>query len=155
MFANTFIYAAITVPLGLLLGYALALLANSKVPGISVFRVLFYLPVIIPAVAAGVLWKDIFSPAYGIFNQIIGVFGLHSMFFESAKSALPTLILTTVWSTGGSMVVWLASFKNIPQGLYEAARLDGASRFKQLLFITIPMSTPMIFYNLEIGRAHV
>ena len=120
VFANTFIYAAITVPLGLLLGYALALLANSKVPGISVFRVLFYLPVIIPAVAAGVLWKDIFSPAYGIFNQIIGVFGLHSMFFESAKSALPTLILTTVWSTGGSMVVWLASFKNIPQGLYEA-----------------------------------
>jgi len=151
VFANTFIYAAITVPLGLLLGYALALLANSKVPGISAFRVLFYLPVIIPAVAAGVLWKDIFSPAYGIFNQIIGVFGLHSMFFESAKSALPTLILTTVWSTGGSMVVWLASFKNIPQGLYEAARLDGASRFKQLLFITIPMSTPMIFYNLVTG----
>ena len=73
------------------------------------------------------------------------------MFFESAKSALPTLILTTVWSTGGSMVVWLASFKNIPQGLYEAARLDGASRFKQLLFITIPMSTPMIFYNLVTG----
>lgn len=151
VFANTFIYAAIIVPLGMILGYALALLANSKVQGISVFRVLFYLPVIIPSVASGVLWKDIFSPAYGVFNQIIGIFGLHSDFFESASSALPTLILTTVWSTGGSMVVWLAAFKNIPQGLYEAARLDGASRVKQLIYITVPMSTPMIFYNLVTG----
>ncbi len=151
VFANTFIYAAVTVPLGMLLGYALALLANSKVAGISIFRVLFYLPVIIPSVASGVLWKDIFSPAYGIFNQILGVFGLHSMFFESASSAMPTLILTTVWGTGGSMIVWLSAFKNIPQGLYEAAKLDGAGKFQQLIYITIPMSTSMIFYNLVTG----
>ncbi|GHU98022.1 sugar ABC transporter permease [Clostridia bacterium] len=148
VFGNTFLYAVITVPLGLVLGYLTALLVNNKLKGINIFRALFYLPVVIPAVAAGVLWRDIFNSDYGVMNQIIGVFGLHSRFFEVASSSMPTLIFTTVWGVGGSMVIWLSAFKNIPVELYESAKLDGANAWHRLRYITLPMSTPMIFFNL-------
>lgn len=150
--SNTLIYTLITVPLSLILGYLVALLVNSKVKGVSLFRVIYYLPVIIPSVAAGILWRDMFDPHYGIINQLLSNFNIPpSMFFNSAKTALPTLILTTLWNVGGGMIIWLAAFKNIPDTLYEAAKIDGATKFKQFTAITIPMSTPMIFYNLVLG----
>jgi multiple sugar transport system permease protein len=151
VFFNTFIYAVISVPLSLLLGYLLALLVNNKLHGISGFRMLYYLPVIIPGVAAGILWRDIFNSEYGIMNRIFGLFGAHSQFFESASSSMATLIFTSVWSMGGGMIIWLAAFKNIPTELYESAKIDGANAFRRLISITLPMSTPMIFYNLVLS----
>ena len=151
IFLNTAVYTLINVPLSLVLGYLIALAVNNKLPGITFFRMLFYMPVVIPGVAAGILWRDLFDPSHGVMNQILGLFGMHSEFFESADSAMTTLIFTTVWSAGGSMVVWLAAFKNIPTELYESANIDGANAFKRFLNITIPLSTPMIFYNLVTG----
>jgi multiple sugar transport system permease protein len=152
VFLNTFLFAAINVPLGLVLGYLVALLVNNKVKGVSVFRMLFYLPVVIPGVAGGILWRDIFNSEYGVMNQIFTALGLPaSRFFEVPETAMATLIFTTVWGVGGGMIIWLAAFKNIPATLYEAAKIDGAGRFRQLLAITLPLSTPMIFYNLITG----
>lgn len=152
LFINTFTYALINVPLNMVLGYLLALLANTKVKGIGFFRTLFYLPCVIPSVASGILWRDLFNPDSGIINTILRSLNLPtSQFFYAASSSMPTLILTTVFTVGGSMVIWLGSFKNIPPSLYEAAELDGANYFVKLFTITIPLSTPMIFYNLVMG----
>ena len=151
VFANTFLYTVITVPLGLFLGYLLALAASMKLKGISFFRVLFYLPCMIPSVASGVLWRDLLDPDFGIMYQIFSFFGLHPTFFTSASTAMATLIWTTTWGCGGGMVLWLAAFKNIGPELYESARLDGANTFQCVTRITIPMSTPIIFYNLVTG----
>lgn len=151
VFTNTIIYAVISVPLNLVLGYSLALLVNHKKRGVFVYRLLFYLPVIIPAVVSGLLWKDLFDTQYGIFNDILKSFGLHATFFEKASSAMPTLIFTNFFTMGAGMVIWLAAFKNIPVTLYESADLDGGNYFQKLIYITIPMSTATIFYNLVTG----
>ena len=151
IFRNSFLYAIINVPLSLVLGYLVALLVNTQMKGIKVFRTLFYLPCVIPGVASALLWQDLFA-ANGIINQILTNFGLPAAtFFSEAKSSMATYIWTTPWGVGGSMVLWLASFKNIPSTLYEAAILDGANWAKKLWYITIPMSTAMIFYNLVTG----
>lgn len=153
VFSNTFIYAFISVPLNLLLGYVLALVANYKVKGISFFRTVFYLPVVIPSVASSILFMDILDAgSYGIINRILTVFGLPAgTFFSQAYSSMPTLIFMNTWMIGGSMIIWLAAFKNIPGGLYEAASLEGANAFQRVIYITIPLSTSMIFYNLVTG----
>lgn len=154
VFGNTLLYAVISVPFGLIVGYFLALAANFKLKGISVYRVLFYLPVIIPGVASGILFGRMFAStaSHGIFNQLFTSLGLpEASFFLSEKTALITLIFMGLWSAGGSMIIWLSAFKNIPVNLYEAAKLDGASAFHCLMKITIPMSTPLIFYNLVTG----
>ena len=153
VFKNTFLYALISVPVNLLLGYFLALIANFKVKGISLFRTLFYLPVIIPSVASALVFKDLFATSsVGVLNRILTGMGLQAYpFFDRSESAMFSLIYMNSWTIGGGMIIWLAAFKNIPVTLYESARLDGASPFRQLISITIPMSTPMIFYNLVTG----
>lgn len=152
VFRNTFLYAAITVPLSLVLGYAVALLVNTKVKGVKGFRVLFYLPVLIPAVSSGVIWKDMMEPASGVMWQIFhSLFDADPTFFTDAKTAMGTLIWVGTWGVGGSMIIWLSAFKNIPETLYESARLDGANALQCVFFITVPMSSAMIFYNLITG----
>lgn len=151
VFGNTFLYSIINVPLGLVLGYLMALVANMKLKTIPFFRVLFYLPCMIPSVASGVLWRDLLDPDFGVMYQIFSFFGLNPTFFTSASTAMATLIWTGTWGVGGGMVLWLAAFKNIGPELYESAKLDGANAFQCVVKITIPMSTPMIFYNLVTG----
>lgn len=140
-----------TVPLGLVLGYIVALLANMKVKGSYFFRVLFFLPCMIPSVSSGVLWRDILDPDFGLMTQIFRSLGMNPTFFTSASTAMATLIWTGTWGVGGGMVLWLAAFKNIPSTLYESAQLDGANALQRVFYITIPMSTSMIFYNLVTG----
>lgn len=152
LFANTFTFAIINVPLSLVLGYLIALLVNTSMRGVRVFRTLFYLPCVIPGVASALLWQDLFSVNGGIMNQILSSLGLpQGTFFSEASSSMATFIWTTTWTCGASMVIWLAAFKNVPTQLYEAATLDGANFPQRVLHITIPMSTPMIFYNLIQG----
>ena len=148
---NTFIYSIITVPLGLVLGYIVAILANMKVKGSYFFRVLFFLPCMIPSVSSGVLWRDILDPDFGLMTQIFRSLGMNPTFFTSASTAMATLIWTGTWGVGGGMVLWLADFKNIPSTLYESAQVDGANALQRVFYITIPMSTSMIFYNLVTG----
>ena len=145
---NTLIYTLLSVPVSLISSYFLALLINTQLKGVKVFRVLYYLPCMIPAVASGLLWKDLFDPTYGVFNKILGMVGLGPFrFFSDASSALPSIFLMNMWSIGGSMILWLSAFKNIGKQYYEAADLDGANAFAKLVHITIPMSTSTIFFN--------
>lgn len=149
---NTFLYSIISVPLTLVLSYMLALLVNKKIAGVGVFRVLYYLPVVIPSVVSGLLWKGIYDPTYGLGNSILNAFGLpSSQFFEAEESALASYIFMNVFGVGGSMILWLSTLKNVPPELYEAATIDGANGAVKLFCVTIPLSTSMIFYNLITG----
>lgn len=145
----TFLYAIITVPLSMVLSFALAVLLNSKIKGIGIFRVFCYLPVIIPMSVMGILWADMFDGRFGLANSILEALGLpRSEFFLAAPSSLPTLIFTTLWGLGGGMILWLAALKNVSMEMKEAAQIDGANAFVIMFRITIPMCTPIIFYNL-------
>lgn len=148
VFGNTVFYAFVSVPLVLVSSYLLAVLVNQKLKCVGAFRVLYYLPVIIPGVVSGLLWKDIFS-YNGLFNQLLGKAGLHSAFFESPNSltAIGSIFLMNMWGIGGGMILWLSAFKAIPAQLYEAAKIDGAGRAQRFFHVTIPMSMPMIFFN--------
>ena len=115
------------------------------------FRVLYYLPVVIPGVISGVIFSQMFDNTnFGLFNAVLKALGKKEPFpfFTSEKTAMFSAILMNFWTIGASMILWLSALKNIPQGLYEAAKIDGAGVLTRVFKITIPMSTPMIFYNL-------
>ncbi len=146
---NTFIYTFCSIPINLILSYLLAWLVNNDHKFTKVFRVLYYLPCVIPAVVSGLLWKDITGNTYGIFNKILTSMGLPRFgFFTDPNTAMFTLLMMNIWNVGSGMILWLSAFKGIPKTLYEAAKIDGANGFQRFLHITIPMSTPVIFFNL-------
>lgn len=148
----TFRYAVLTVSTSLIGSYILALFLNQKRRGVNVFRVLYYLPCLIPAVAGSLLWKDITRVNSGYINLILDKLGLPEYtFYEDPKTVLATILITGIVGWGGNTIMWLAQMKNIPESLYEAAEIDGANYFQKLFKITIPMTTPMIFYLLITG----
>lgn len=149
---NTAIYTVISVPMSIVLSYLLAVFVNKKLKGMSAFRVIYYLPVVIPGIVSGVLWMDFYGYPDGVFNTILKALGMESFtFFSVARTSMFSVILMGVWGIGGGMILWLAALKNIPASLYEAAEIDGAGKLVCFFIITIPMSTPMIFYNLITG----
>jgi multiple sugar transport system permease protein len=145
-------YTLVSVPLGLVLGFLLALLMNSKVRGITFFRTIYYLPSIVPAVASAVLWAWILNTEFGLLNSLLNYFGIRRVaWLQDPDWALPALILMSLWGLGGSMVIYLAGLQGIPESFYEAAKIDGAGRWAQLRYITVPLMSPIIFFNLIIG----
>jgi multiple sugar transport system permease protein len=149
---NTLYYVAFSVPLGVVAGFVLALLLNSKVRFQGMFRTLFYLPAVVPTVAATMVWLWIFDTRRGILNWALGLIGFEPIrWLTSPEWSKNALILMSLWSIGGGMVIYLAGLQNIPQDLYEAADVDGASAISKLFNITIPLMTPTIFFNLLLG----
>ena len=149
---TTVVYALISIPLGLVLSYLLALLVNVRIPGAAVFRVLYYVPVIIPAVVSGLLWSDLLDVDFGFINILLRRAGHPGLtFFSSKDTAMATFIGMGMFGIGGNIILWTAQLKNISQTMYEAADIEGASVFRKLFFITIPLSTPMIFYMFVTG----
>lgn len=145
-------YAMIAVPLSIVAGVVLALLLNVNVRGITIFRTIFYLPSIVPTVATSVLFIWLLNPSIGIINKILALFGVHGpAWLSTAPWAFYSLVFMALWGVGGSMVIYLAGLKDIPVHLYEAATIDGASGFRKLRHITLPMMTPVIFFNLVMG----
>jgi multiple sugar transport system permease protein len=149
----TTIYAVVSVPLYLVLGLFLALLLNQKVPGIAFWRTIYYIPSVISGVGVSILWMWVFNRDFGILNWILWrFFGIQGPGWLSTQEwALPSIIIMSLWSVGGSMVLNLAGLQGIPTELYEAARIDGASGRHQLRYITIPMLSPVLFFNLIMG----
>lgn len=149
-FKATFIYALVTIPTGLIGSYALALFLNQKTKGISAFRVLYYLPCIVPAVAGTLMWDAVTDVDSGYINAIlVNVFGANPFtFYSAANTVYPTILMLSVFGWGGNMIMWLAQMKNVPTEMYESADLDGASYFRKVISITIPMTTSMILYQL-------
>ncbi|MFI5734893.1 carbohydrate ABC transporter permease [Kribbella sp. NPDC051587] len=148
---NTFYYAAISVPLGLVLGLWLANLLNKRVRMRKLFRTLIYLPTLVPLVATAMIFKMVLAPS-GPLNDLLGLAGIPgpSWLLEAAW-VKPALILLSVWGAGGATVLLLAAMKGIPRELYEAAEVDGASSIRQFWSITVPQLTPIIFFNLIMG----
>lgn len=148
----TTIYTLASVPIGLVTSFLLALLINTKVRGIALFRTIYYLPSIVPAVASAVLWAWIFNTDFGLANVALRAVGLPKIqWLQDPSWALPALIIMSLWGLGGSMVIYLAGLQGIPDVFYEAAEIDGAGRWSQLWNITIPLISPVIFFNLIIG----
>jgi len=148
-------YALVAVPLGIVTGVCLALLLNLQVRGIAIYRTLFFLPSIVPIVATSVVFVWILNPQIGLVNGILKSFGiLGPNWLGSQEWAFPSLVLMSLWSVGGSMIIYLAGLKDIPASLYEAAMIDGAGPLHRMLHITLPMLTPVIFFNLVMGVIH-
>ena len=149
----TILYAVLTVPIGLFGALGVALLLNQKVRGLGFWRVLYYMPAILPAVATALLWRWIFSPS-GLLNGIMQpVYSLVNIspprWFSDPNLALPAFVIISLWGVfGANSVILLAGLKGIPKELYEAAEIDGAGAFAKLRFVTIPMLSPSLFYNL-------
>ena len=109
---------------------------------------LYYLPVLIPAVCSGMLWNRITDPDWGIINSMLQNVGLGGwQWFEAKETSMASFIFINLFTLGGSMILWLAQLKNVPVSLYESARLDGAGKLRRLVSITIPICSPMILYN--------
>lgn len=149
---NTLFYTLLSVPLSLVTGYLLAVLLNAKVKMIGIFRTIFYLPSIVPTVATSLLWTLIFQPNFGIANAVLDFFGLPtSMWLLSEQMVKPTLVIMSLWGIGGGMVIYLASLQEVPVTLYEAAELDGANTWNKFWNITVPITSPVIFFQLIMG----
>ncbi len=149
---NTFMYTVISVPLQLLVAFGVALLLNLNIRGSNFYRALIFLPSQTPIVASAMLWFFIFSPTSGLANAALDVVGIGPQrWLWDVNLVKPALITIAVWAFGGAMIIFLAGLQDIPQSLYEAAELDGASAWSKLFNITIPLLSPTIFFNLVIG----
>jgi multiple sugar transport system permease protein len=145
----TLYYTAFHVPLTLILAFLVAMLLNTKTRGIAFFRTLYYIPSIVPAVANAVLWIWIFNSEFGLLNLFLRSLGFNKiLWLQDPNTAMPALILMSLWSMGGTMIIYLAGLNGIPEQLYEAAEIDGAGAWSRFWNITIPMMTPVIFFNL-------
>lgn len=146
------LFMIIGIPLGMAIGLGIALLLNVEVRGIALWRTCFYLPSIVPAVAASILWIWIFNPQAGLLNSILASVGIEGPnWLQDPRTSKPALILMGLWGAGGGMIIWLAGLKGISKSYYEAAKIDGASTWQQFLSITLPLLTPYIFFNLIMG----
>jgi len=151
-FGNTIYYTVIAVPGQIMVAFGLALLLNLKVRAVAVYRTFFYLPSIVPAVASSVLWIWILQPQWGLLNSALHFFGIEGpLWLGSLEWSKPALILMALWSSGGTMIIFLAGLQGVPQHLYEAAMIDGANRWQRFWNVTVPMMTPTIFFTLILG----
>lgn len=145
-------YATIAVPLGIICGVALALMLNLQIGGIRLYRTFFYLPSIVPKVATCAIFSWILNPQIGLMNSLLRLIGVEGpAWLSSSPWAFYSLIIMSLWSIGGSMVIYLAGLKDVPVQLYEAAIVDGASPWQRTKHITLPMLSPVIFFNLVMG----
>lgn len=148
----TLLYTAVNVPLSLIIGITIALLLNHRIPGLSVFRTMYYLPSVVSGVAVSMLWVWIYHPDYGYINYFLSLVGVDGpMWLQDPLWALPALIGVGLWPVGGTMIIYLAGLQGIPSQLYEAARIDGAGGVQIFFRITLPMLSPVIFYNIVVG----
>jgi len=151
--SNTALYVLFSVPLGLTGSLMIAVLLNQKVKAIPVFRTLFYLPSLVPAVASALLWQWVFHPENGLLNYGLDKVGVQGpKWLQDPHTALPSLILMSLWGIGGGrMLIFLAGLQGVSDELYEAAQLDGAKSWACFRHVTLPMLSPTIFFNLILG----
>lgn len=150
--SNTASYVALTVPAQMFLAFVVALLLRNRFRGSGVLRAAYYIPMVVPYVAASVLWSWMLHPRLGVVNHVLSNAGLPAPnWLLSETWAKPAIALLAIWHIGQPMVVFLAGLQGVPEDLYEAAKIDGASAFQQTTHITIPLVTPVILYNTIMG----
>lgn len=148
----TTIYAVVSVPLHLIFGLGLALLLNAKIVGLRFYRTAFYLPSVLSGVAVALLWRWLFSGEFGLLNALLATIGIEGpSWLGDTKWALPSLIGMSLWGVGAGAIIYLAGLQGIPTDLYEAAEVDGATGWSRFWNITLPMMTPVLFFQLITG----
>ncbi|MBX3085466.1 MAG: sugar ABC transporter permease [Anaerolineae bacterium] len=148
----TFAFSLISVPLNVLLSFLVSLLMNVKLRGIYFFRTFFYLPLLVSGVAQAVLFSRIFDPNTGVINTLLRAFGIQGpLWLLDPNWALTAVIIMTLWTVGGNMIIYLAGLQDIPPFLYEAAEIDGATTMQKFRYITVPQMTPILFFNIITG----
>ncbi|MDE0077451.1 MAG: sugar ABC transporter permease [Caldilineaceae bacterium] len=149
---NTFYYTFIAVALQLTVALAAAMVINQRVWGINFYRVAFFIPSIVPAVGLAYLWMWIYNPEFGLLNAVFDAISLpRQRWIYLPQYAKLAYIFMSLWGVGGTMVIFLAGLQGIPEVLFEAASIDGAAWWARFRFVTIPMLTPVIFFNLVLG----
>lgn len=145
---NTVYFVIFNVPLTTIFSVFLATVLNQKIKGISVFRTAFYLPAVLSGVAVYILWMQLLSPSAGLINTFLGWFHIPGpAWLFDPQWTKPALILMKIWSSGGAMLLYLATLQNVPRSLYESAEIDGAGVWGKFKSITLPLITPIIFYD--------
>jgi multiple sugar transport system permease protein len=148
----TLTYSVFYLPLEVICGIGLALLMNQKLRGIGIFRTLYYMPYVVPQVAAALVWIWMLNTRYGVVNTILGWVGIDGPnWLGSPAYILSSLTIIALWGVGGSSVIYLAGLQNIPEVYYEAATVDGANAIQKFLRITLPMLSPTIFFQVVLG----
>jgi multiple sugar transport system permease protein len=145
---NTAFYTLFEVPLSTVVAIGLALLLNMRVRGLAIYRTIFYLPTVVPIVASSILWLWLFNPSFGIVNALltdVHVPGPGWMF--STLWAKPTFVLLGIWGSGAPMVVYLAALQGVPKEMYEVANIEGSNAWQRLRYVTLPMISPAILFN--------
>ncbi|SRR5579883_2628160 len=150
---NTVYYVGGRVPVVIILALVVAVLLNQRIPLRNFLRTAYYLPTVTPEVAMFVLWVWMFDPGNGIINDLLALVGIKPgpEWLGSSDWAMPALIIVATWSIGSVMVIFLAGLQGVPQHLYEAAELDGAGAWHKVRHVTLPLITPVIFFNLIMG----
>jgi ABC-type sugar transport system permease subunit len=142
-------FVLLMVPATLIAGLGLAVLVNRRLPGVRIFRTIFYLPVVLPAIAVLALWKYMYDPQYGLANEILSKLHLPTVaWLGNTRVALPAIVIISVWGVGSTMMIFLAGLQAVPAEMYEAAQLDGAGPVRCFLKITLPMLTPILLLQL-------
>ena len=146
---NTAYYVLFNVPLTTVGAIILGTMMSQRIPGIRWYRTIYYLPAVLSGVAVYLLWMQLLSPSTGLVNTILSWFGIQgpSWLFDPDWTK-PSLILMKMWSVGGGMLLYIATIQNVPASLYESAEIDGANAFQKVFKITLPLITPIIFFDL-------
>ena len=150
---NSVYYAVLAIPLGVIVGVGMALMLNMKIKGQAVYRTIYFLPVLIPDVALAILTLWVFNAQFGIVNNLLWqLFRINGPgWLASPIWSKPTVILLSLWTVGQAVIIYLAGLQDVPQSLYDAAEVDGANALQKTWHVTIPMITPVIFFNLIMG----
>ena len=148
----TILFTIVSIPLNIVFGLALAMLLNTSIRGLAIFRTIFYLPAILSGVAVALMWRWIFSTEFGLLNALLSMIGIEGPAWLTDRiCVLPSFVIMRLWSVGGGMIIYLAGLQSIPTNLYEAANIDGANWWHRTRFITLPMLSPTIFFQLIVG----
>ncbi|HVT90525.1 MAG TPA: sugar ABC transporter permease [Tepidisphaeraceae bacterium] len=146
---NTLYFAALTIPSALFLSLGLAMLLNVKMPGQAIFRTIIFLPSLMPIVASAMVWMWIFNGKIGLLNNLLSKIGVSGPdWLGSSTWTMPALALMSLWGVGYTVVIYLAGLQDVPRELYEAAQIDGAGLWSRLWNVTLPILSPVIFFNL-------
>lgn len=149
---NTLIYVVLAVPLTILFSVGIAMLLNQPVRGKAFYRAVVFLPTIVPEIVTGLLWIWILHPQFGALNNLLKLVGINGPgWLGDPLWSKPALVLIGLWGLGNSVIIYLAALQDVPQALYEAAEIDGAGAWAKTRYVTLPMITPTIFFNLVLG----
>lgn len=149
---NTFIFAALAIPAGTILAVLLAVLLNRPARGQAIFRTCIFVPTIVPIVATAVVWLWLLNPQFGLINHVLRWFGIEGpTWLASPGWAMISLVMVSLWAVGSPVVVYLAGLQDVPDALYEAARIDGAGWLRQFWHVTLPGISPVILFNVIVG----